>query len=491
MPRDEQRKAFFQQITTPLIEGVVIIDRKGIIQAINKAVTDLFGYTEEALLGVNVKKLMPEKYSVKHDSYIDNYNRTGEAKILDVGRNVEGLKKDGTTFALNLKVSRVDYGDETYYMGVVHSLEEQIISAARIKSQEDLLEKAEKIAGLGHWRVDLVESTLFWSKEIYNIHGVDFETYQPELEGAIDFYHPDDVQIVRDCLEQAIQKQEDFTFEARVMRPSGEMRYVRSSGECTIDHDGNVTSVFGVFQDVTEQEEVLQALARANKELEEFAYRTSHDLRSPLVSSLGLVDIAKSALTEEDITTAKASLEHIGNSLGKLEVLVKDILALTEAKNREEENTEVNIEELIESALEKFAHMEDFDQLLIETSCMYQGTTFLKESRVRLIIENLISNAIKYQDRDEAQSYIHIKTYEKNGNFVLKLEDNGLGVPVEQRDKLFQMFKRFHNHVSFGSGLGLYMVKKSAEILGGDILFEQPDKGVIFKLVIPVEKLEA
>ena len=191
-----------------MIEGVVIINRKGIIQATNNAITKLFGYTAEELIGENVKILMPSQYSKDHDSYIHNYNKTGQAKILDVGREVEGQNKNGDLFSLNLKVSKIDYEGEPYYMGVIHSLEKQKSSEAEIKNQTDLLERAEKIAHLGHWRVDLDDNKVFWSKEIYRIHGVDRKSFKPDLESAINFYHKEDIKRVRENLERAI---ENFT----------------------------------------------------------------------------------------------------------------------------------------------------------------------------------------------------------------------------------------------------------------------------------------
>ena len=100
--------------------------------------------------------------------------------------------------------------------------------------------------------------------------------------------------------------------------------------------------------------------------------------------------------------------------------------------------------------------------------------------------ENLISNAVKYQDVTESQSWINITTAKEGNSFVLAVEDNGLGIPKSHHEDLFSMFKRFHSKVSFGSGLGLYMVKKSADILGGELTFESPEKGVKFKLTIPL-----
>ena len=109
-----------------------------------------------------------------------------------------------------------------------------------------------------------------------------------------------------------------------------------------------------------------------------------------------------------------------------------------------------------------------------------------KKNRFTLILENLISNAIKYQDTDKENSFIKISTYGIGAKLALEVEDNGLGIPEDQQDKLFTMFKRFHPKVSFGSGLGMYMVKNSLDILGGEISFKDSGDGSIFKILIPI-----
>ncbi|MGN7438359.1 MAG: sensor histidine kinase [Alcanivorax sp.] len=223
----------------------------------------------------------------------------------------------------------------------------------------------------------------------------------------------------------------------------------------------------------------------ANEELEEFAYRTSHDLRSPLISSMTVLDIAAEAIKNNDTTEAIECLDHAKDSLKTLEQLVKDILALTQTKNQEEETQPLLLGNIIDDALQKLAHMDNFERLDIQKELTYAEPIEAKKSRITLIVENLISNAIKYQDASEPHPYLKISTNKEGGRFIFKVEDNGVGIPKEHQDKLFQMFKRFHNQ-SYGSGLGLYMMKKSADILGADLVYEDAQKGTIFKLLIPM-----
>lgn len=237
---------------------------------------------------------------------------------------------------------------------------------------------------------------------------------------------------------------------------------------------------------MVEQEKALRMDAEnSNAELEEFAYRTSHDLRSPLVSSIGLLDFSVEAMESGDYEKSKKGLHLVQSSLVKLELLVRDILELTKTKNLQEDIQEINFEEIIEVALQDLSHMDNFERLDIQKHLNYDGELSSQKSRIVLIVSNLISNAIKYQDKEKQDSFIKISTHQYKDSVVFEIEDNGLGIPERQRQNLFEMFKRFHTKVSYGSGLGLYMIKKSTSIIGGSILYEPKVDGSIFKLTIP------
>lgn len=250
------------------------------------------------------------------------------------------------------------------------------------------------------------------------------------------------------------------------------------------DELGEMAVAANAFKEMAQEVEVQRS------ELEEFAYRTSHDLRSPLVSSIGLLGIAEKAIAEQDNEKANKVLSLSKASLEKLELLVKDILSLTETKNVKEEWGVANVPEMIEDALTKIQNMEHFDKLKIEKHFDIQRDVMSKQGRLALIISNLLSNAVKYQDPQKQQPYIKIHAVTTANQFILSVEDNGLGVPESHRENLFLMFKRFHPKVAFGSGLGLYMMRKSAEILGGKICYEPQVEGSKFVLEVPLRESE-
>ena len=145
---------------------------------------------------------------------------------------------------------------------------------------------------------------------------------------------------------------------------------------------------------------------------------------------------------------------------------------------------------MVYNALGALSHMKDFVRLDIETYFDYIGEINTKPLKFMQIVDNFLSNAIKYQDTTRANSFIKISTYSANNVFVFEVYDNGLGVDEQYRDKLFNMFERFHPKASYGTGLGLYMVKKSAEMLGGNVSYSTPDcaVGSIFRVSLPLNK---
>lgn len=242
----------------------------------------------------------------------------------------------------------------------------------------------------------------------------------------------------------------------------------------------------GIVRDITQRKEAETALLEANAELEEFAYRTSHDLKSPLVSTIGLLEVIENAIKTDDQNTAARGIEHAQNSLKKLEKLVKDILTLTQTKYVDAPLRSVDITKTIDNTLKDLSHMENFERLDIRTEYSFSDKINTQKDRLILIVQNLISNAIKYQDLTKENSFLNISTIQDKNALILTVEDNGIGIPKERKDQLFQMFKRFHPKVSFGSGLGLYMIKKSADLLGGTIAYENTGNGSRFTLTIPL-----
>lgn len=339
------------------MDGFITIDGRGKVLAVNPACEKIFGYRADEILQQNVSMLMPTPYHEAHDQYLENYKATGRPKIIGIGREVEGRRKDGSTFPLDLSVARVELEDQVIYSGIVRDISE------RKKYEKDILE--------------------------------------------------------------------------------------------------------------------------ANAELEEFSYRTSHDLRSPIASSLGLLGIARDMIDTGDTRDLKEVLGRVESSFRKLDHLIQNIISLTRTKAMDEAESRIPIAQTVRETLERLHYMDKGQRLRIDITIDDELTTMRRASRFQIIIDNLLSNAIKYQDPMQASPEIRIGAAMNDGNLVLTVADNGLGIEPGTEHLLFQMFKRLHPQHSFGSGLGLYILKKSVDQLGGTVAFDRLQSGSLFTVTLP------
>jgi len=134
------RSRFLDAIIENAIDGIITIDDKGIIEHLNPAALELFGYERAELVGKNVSVLMPEPDRSRHDGYIHNYNTTGTKHIIGIGREVNGKRKDGSTFPFRLGVSEVKFSDRKIYTGFIHDLTKEKANEEQIKSYTEKLE---------------------------------------------------------------------------------------------------------------------------------------------------------------------------------------------------------------------------------------------------------------------------------------------------------------------------------------------------------------
>src|SRR5688572_22324094 len=124
--RPDRATQVLAAIVASAVDGIIVIDARGRIEAFNPAAERLFGYTESEVLGRNVTILMPSPYREEHDGYLARYLSTGEARIIGIGREVRGLRRDGTAFPLHLSVGEMTVHGERKFTGIVHDLSARV-----------------------------------------------------------------------------------------------------------------------------------------------------------------------------------------------------------------------------------------------------------------------------------------------------------------------------------------------------------------------------
>lgn len=223
-------------------------------------------------------------------------------------------------------------------------------------------------------------------------------------------------------------------------------------------------------------------LEKAYSELEKFVYSASHDLRAPLASVLGLVTLAKMENTNPELG---GYMEKIESSVNKLDVLLQNIINYYRNAKLEAEHVEIDMQKLLQETLNTFECYENARQIKFSVDVKQSGIFKGDEPRLKIILNNMISNAIKYQRPDEADKQIALNATVENGHARIEVADNGIGIEPGNKEKIFTMFHRSTDK-NAGSGIGLYIVKETLNKLSGSIdVDSMPGKGSKFTIKIP------
>jgi len=216
---------------------------------------------------------------------------------------------------------------------------------------------------------------------------------------------------------------------------------------------------------VNESNELLQKknneLRKINLELDQFAYRTSHDLKAPITSLKGLIRVAELSSSPEEMRQCH---EMMKDRLMSLEELIRDILDLSKNSRTEIDRVPVNIPGFMKQLIHQFDHSNGSVQINLDGPS--ELTVATDPTRLKMIVGNLLSNAIHYSDVSKERPRVDIQYGRAGSDLFISIKDNGVGIDDQYHDKIFDMFFRV-SETSIGSGLGLYIVRETTERMQG------------------------
>lgn len=234
-------------------------------------------------------------------------------------------------------------------------------------------------------------------------------------------------------------------------------------------------------------EEQNSNLKRLNDELDIFVYRTSHDLRAPIASVLGLINLGK---VEDDKTKLHYYFDLQEKTLWKLESFVNDLLIYSRNTRLEIAREKIDFNNLVEDALQLHSHLGNYEKIEKIVEIDQQNTFISDPKRITVILNNLISNAIRYSNPYQHAPYLKVSIYTDAQKALIEVSDNGLGIAQKHISKIFDMFYR-GDVQSKGSGLGLFIVKDTVTKLQGNInVTSEVNRGTTFKITLPNLKNE-
>lgn len=239
--------------------------------------------------------------------------------------------------------------------------------------------------------------------------------------------------------------------------------------------------IYGVYVDITDRKRVEEELKVRNGELDNFVYKVSHDLRAPLSSILGLVNLAK---LPGNTDNPMDYIDIIGTKVEHLDHFISDVLSHSKNLKMEVTTARVDFDRIIRQTFSDLNYLEGTQD--IRRSIKIEGIDFYSDPwRISEILRNLISNAIKYRRLESVMPEINIKITTDHIRTEIIFSDNGIGISDTSLSKIFEMFYRATEQ-SDGSGIGLYIVKNAVEKLGGQIyVASRVGQGTRFNIILP------
>ena len=227
-------------------------------------------------------------------------------------------------------------------------------------------------------------------------------------------------------------------------------------------------------------------LKEAVNELETFIYKSSHDLRSPIASILGLINIASNDI--QDIALTQTYLEKIKQQADRLDGVLRKLVEATRIQQSDKLIQQIDFTEFTEEVLNSLHCVKGFKEIKITTKISLKQKFYSDKNILVCLFQNMIDNAIKYRRADLPDSFLKISITDDDSGVKIVFADNGIGIVENLQKDIYKMFFRATN-VASGSGLGLYTVKHCIKKLNGHISHESKDKvGTTFTVYIPSEK---
>lgn len=350
---------------------------------------------------------------------------------------------------------------------------------AEIKLIESLetLERAEEQAKMGSWSLEVDTGKRTWSKQLFLMFGFEPRQEAPEFDEFLNRIHPEDRSEVIMSVEKMWQGIEPGEFIIRTNPAILPLRYLLRYTRKVNNRSGKTISFEGTMLDITE-------LQKTNSELDHFVYSVSHDFRAPIATILGLINIAE---LEHPNAAMSSYFKTIRDHVNRLDGFIKDILNYSLNARTEISKEKIDFYSLVEDVKERIEMFAKTERLKIELEIQNAAEFYSDRLRLGIILNNLLSNSIKYQDFTKDSCSVKIQISFMDNHIEMIYSDNGIGIEESHLGKIFNMFYRASPN-SKGSGLGLYIVKEAVSKLGGTISAQSSyGKSTTFKLILPIK----
>lgn len=471
-----ESEQLIRSIVDNIVDGLITINERGMIESFNKPAENIFGYVADEVAGSNVRMLMPEPYHSEHDGYLHNYLSTGKKKIIGIGREVVGRRKDGETFPMDLAVSEMQMEGKRVFIGLVRDITER-------KQNEEKLRKLSR--AIEQSPVSVMITDAKGSIEYVNYKFTEVTGYS--VQEAIG-KNPRFIQSnltpaeVYQSMWEALSEGKEWRGKLQNQKKNGELFWEEMYISPIRDSEGRTTNYVAVKEDITERMQIERMKS-------EFISTVSHELRTPLTSIRGSLALIAGGVAGELPAAVKPMIDIAHKNSERLILLVNDILDMEkiEAGRMEFSIEPIMLMSLLEQSLESNrAYAEQFKIAFELENSVPEAVIQVDSNRLLQVLANLLSNAAKFS---HAGGKVKIAVGRHDEHIRISITDNGPGIPDEFRGRIFQKFTQADSsdtRKKGGTGLGLVISKAIVEQLGGRIGFEsQPEVHTTFFVDLP------
>lgn len=429
---------------------------------VNKQLGELLKKEPSQLIGKNIWKEFPE--TVNSGTYQAFHRALREQKYICHIDYYEPLK---------LWQENHIYPSPDGLSVFIRDITQQKRTERRLVESIETLERAEEQAQMGSWQLDVPTGKITWSKQLFLLFGFDSGEV-PSFESILERVHPEDRSIAHRLAEKI---QEGANPGESILRTNPlvlPLRYLLSYTRQIKDQKGDTVRFEGIMIDVSE-------LHKTNNELDHFVYSISHDIRSPLATILGLLNVAEL----ENPNTLSPHLKLIRDQVYRLDNVIREILNYSMNARTETRSEKIDFHSLLETAKRSLTPPVQTGNIQIAMEISGGVDFFSDKIRMEIIFKNLYSNSIRYQDPKKSFCSIKIQVINSVSQTRIIYSDNGIGIDKHHLGKVFNMFYRATENAK-GSGLGLYVTREAIHKLGGTIRVQSElGVGTTFEMIIP------
>jgi two-component system sensor kinase FixL len=450
------------------VDGIIVIDQRGHVESFNPAAERLFGYPRSEVIGRNINMLMPSPYHEEHDGYLSRYLTTGEAKIIGIGREVTGRRRDGAVFPLHLSVGEMTIGGERKFTGILHDLTDRVALEQRLRASE------------ARWR-SIIHSAVD-GIVVIDAHGR-IEAFNPAAERLFGYSEHDLLGHNVNVLMPSPYHEEHDTYLARYLA-TGRAKIIGTGREVTGRRQDGTTfplhlsvgevmvegerKFTGILHDLTGRVHLEEQLreAAALAKLGQMAAVIAHEVKNPLAGIRGAMQVIAGRLPAD--SREASVLTDIVTRIDALDGLMKDLLLFS--RPPQPRRSPVDVVPLVAMT----AHLIRQDPSLQGIDVGIEGSSppvFADAELLKIVFQNLLLNSAHAM---QGQGRIDVTVATVDSRCQVSFTDAGPGIPEEIRDKVFTAFFTTKTR---GSGLGLATARRLVEAHQGEIFIECPTSG--------------